>query len=68
MSGRILGPILIVVGVALLIFARWRIAQVAKIRDKEDFDDAVYGPAGNVPEVAILLGGLAILSGFLLWT
>lgn len=66
MTRQMLGFILIVAGVALLLFARGRVAKAVRSEDEPGFDAEAREAARFLPQLAILFGGLAIIAGFLL--
>lgn len=68
MTRQAFGFILIVAGVALLIFARGRFAGIARAEEEMRLDDEARSAACFVPQIAILVGGLAVVAGFLLLT
>ena len=62
---RLIGGLLVVGGLALA-YVGWReTSKIEEINDQRDWEDAVYGPRGEVVGYGVV-GALLILVGFLL--
>jgi hypothetical protein len=66
MSGNGLGLILVVTGLALIAAARWRIAKIVQ-EEERALNENKRDRDSKFPYLQILLGGLAVIAGLLLW-
>jgi hypothetical protein len=63
---RLLGLLLILAGLGLSYFSWWSSNKIQEIEDEEEWEDAVYGGAGDFGGYSMVLGAGMILFGGLL--
>ena len=66
MPRNVIGFILIIVGVALIYSARQRISRANKLREEQEASGIETEHVSSTPPITILIGGFAIVAGFLL--
>jgi hypothetical protein len=63
---RLLGLLLILVGLVLSYFSWWSLSKIQEIENEEEWEDAVHGGAGNLGGFSMVVGAGMILFGGLL--
>lgn len=63
---RLIGLLIILAGLALSYFAWRSLGKIQEIENEQDWEDAVYGGAGDLGGWSMIVGPLMILFGGLL--
>ena len=64
---RLLGLLLILVGLVLSYFSWWSLSKIQEIENEEEWEDAVYGGAGDLGGFSMVVGaGMMLFGGLLL--